>query len=153
MTRVYDSFGAIFRGDFHKPDAPSCVYVARMKKFPAARKVGISMLPFREQRWGDLEYGSVIIKPRAPRLHAWLAEQRVLQKTRERGHKWCPPRLFDARWPGYTELRVTPIDDLKRFVYGALHCIDEMGVEAFIERFMHVPERHMDLYEKWRSQA
>jgi hypothetical protein len=151
MDRVPDSLAAIFRGDFHKPAAPSCAYIARMKNYPKARKVGMCQLPFREWRWGDLEYGSIVIKPRAPRLHAWLAEQRVLQKTQERGQRWCPPRLLAEKWPGYTELRVTPVDDLKRYLNGALHCIEEMGVPRFIERFIDVPERYGALYEAWRS--
>lgn len=151
MERVRDSLAAVFNGNFYKPEAPSCVYVARMKRFRAACKVGMCQLPFREWRWGDLEYGSILLKPRAPRLHAWLAEQRVLQKTRANGQQWCPPRLLAEKWPGYTELRVTPAADLKRHIYGALHCIDEMGVHRFVERFIEVPERNAKSFERWMS--
>ena len=153
VNRPADSLQSLFKGCFYKPDAPSCVYIARLKSFRHAKKIGMCQLPFREWRWGDLEYGSIVIKPRASRLWAWLAEQRVLQKTAGRGHRWCPPRLYAERWPGYTELRTTKVDDLKRYVYGALSCVEEMGPHRFVERFIDVPERYADSFELWMKGA
>ena len=153
VKRSPDTLHSLFAGQFYKPNAPSCIYVARMKRFRQAKKIGMCQLPLRDWRWGDLEYGTIVMQPKAPRLWAWLAEQRVLRKTEDKGHRWCPPALLQKKWVGYTELRITPVDDLKLLVNGALFCLEEMGIHRYVERFFEIPEKDLSLFERWMKQS
>ena len=152
MSRPIDSLHTLFSGNFHKPSAPSCVYVAALKNYKLIRKIGISQLPFREWRWGDEEYGNIHKQVIGTRLECWLVEQRILAQTERFWH--CPKKLLRHRWPGFTELRrVGPHgfdkDKIKGMCDGIMVNIRRLGIKEYVNRYMPSDSRLEDLRQEW----
>ena len=154
MNRPPDSLPCLFSGNFYKPSAPSCVYVARLKNFRGIHKVGMCQLPFRDWRWGDEEYGTICKQIKATRLECWLVEQRVLHKTK---HAWaCPKALQDKKWPGYTELRslsATGPLKLQRMAQGILINLQAKGIHAFVDEYLPSAPKWQALRQQWLEAA
>ena len=155
MTQPADSLACLFSGNFHRPDAESCVYVAKLKRHRGIHKVGISQLPFREWRWGDEEYGKVYKQVKGTRLECWLVEQRILLKTLNA--RCCPDRLKLRRWPGYTELRslagVGGGQKLAHLAEGIMVNLRAKGIHAFVDEYLPSEKRWADLRKQWLEAA
>ena len=155
MNRPVDSLPTLFSGNFHRSSAPSCVYVARLKRFRGIHKVGISQLPFRDWRWGDEEYGKVYKQVKGSRLECWLVEQRILHKTK---HARCIPTVLEEqRWPGYTELRsLDAVGGGKKLAFlaeGIMVNLRAKGIKTFVDEYLPSDLKWRDLRQQWLEAA
>ena len=130
----YDSIAAWLDNSFRNFDDNAFFYVFSLTRFSGYAKPGIAENLDTRRKGSRGEYGELHNYIECPRIDAWLVEQAVLRETRHAAS--CPALLMDAKWEGYSEVRLLEPSALFDLATHLHYELQELGREEFAVRYL-----------------
>jgi hypothetical protein len=120
-------------------------YIFDLANYPAYSKPGIAFDVDMRLRQGQGEYGiEHLCIPYPTRQEAYFLEQAVLEVTI--ANSQYPPELID--WPGATEVRSMPADDLTQISMKLADEMENLGLWSFACRYVPMTDAQRAVCEQ-----